>query len=244
MRRCVSNGHNGYIRYGFRLKAGEARRGEVQPVVKLSNHSILFLAAGVYLLFGGLAGYATVNAAILLALGFYRFRSDRNKLALAVVAISTLVLILNQFVLFALVVLLSLGYFYFRSRPAPPRLYRSAHRMFLNLRLGDRSWVLQSMSLWQAVGEIRMDMSLAIPEEKETFVVLQGLVGDVDLTVPEDYGLELEASVLFGQIEYRQHRDGGVLHRLSWRSPDYDQKEYRLKLQLFYLVGDIKIRTV
>ncbi|WP_276358349.1 cell wall-active antibiotics response protein LiaF [Cohnella caldifontis] len=212
--------------------------------MKLSNHSILFLAAGFYLLLGGIAGYATVNAAILLALGIYRFRTDRNKLAIVVMAVSTLVLIINQFVLFALIVLLSLGFYYIRSRPAASGLYRGAHRMFLNMRLDERSWVLQSMSYWQVVGEIRMDMTLAIPEDKETSIVLQGLVGDVDLTVPEDYGLEVEASVLIGQIGFRQSRDGGVLHRLSWRSPDYDRKEYRLKLQLFYLVGDIKIRTV
>nr|WP_255570880.1 cell wall-active antibiotics response protein LiaF [Cohnella sp. CFH 77786] len=112
------------------------------------------------------------------------------------------------------------------------------------MRLDEQSWVLQSMSFWQAVGEIRMDMTLAIPEEKETTIVLQGLVGDVDLTVPEDYGLQVEASVFVGQIGYKQSRDGGMLHRLSWRSPDYDSREYRLKLQLFYLVGDIKIRTV
>jgi lia operon protein LiaF len=100
------------------------------------------------------------------------------------------------------------------------------------------------MSFWQAVGEIRMDMSLAVPEEKETTIILQGLVGDVDLTIPEDYGIQVEASVMVGQIAFRQSRDGGMMHRLSWRSPDYDQREYRMKLQLFYLVGDIKIRTV
>jgi len=116
--------------------------------------------------------------------------------------------------------------------------------LFLNMRLGEESWVLQSMSYWQAVGEIRLDLSLAIPEEKETTIVLQGLVGDVDLTIPEDYGLQIEASVLIGQIEFGQTKDGGMMHRLSWRSPDYDRREYRVKLQLFYLVGDMKIRTV
>ena len=40
------------------------------------------------------------------------------------------------------------------------------------------------MSFWHAIGEIRMDMSLAVPEDKETTIVLQGLVGDLDLIVP------------------------------------------------------------
>lgn len=219
-------------------------KGEVRPVVKKSSPAFAFIAAGLYLALGGIAGYATVNAAILLLLGVYRFRTDRSRFSAAVVAVSTLVLIINQFALFAVIVLFSLGFYYFRSRPPAPGNYRGVHRPILHLRLDEQSWVLQSMSFWQAIGEIRMDMSLAIPEEKETSIVLQGLVGDVDLTIPEEYGLEIEASVLIGQVGFRQTKDGGVLHRLAWRSPDYDRKEFRLKLQLFYLVGDIKIRTV
>ncbi len=212
----------------------------------MSNHAFLFIAAGLYLAFGSIAGFATVNAAILLCLGIYRFRIDRSRLSVLVMAAATLMLIIHQFILFAAIVLLSLGFYYLKSRqPAKSMgMHRSAHRLMLNLRLDEQSWMLQSMSFWQAVGEIRMDLSLAIPEEKETAIVLQGLVGDVDLTIPEDYGLEVEASVLIGQIGFGQTRDGGMLHRISWRSPDYDRREYRLKLQLFYLVGDIKIRTV
>lgn len=213
------------------------------PVVKRIKHAYVFVGAGLYLAFGSIVGFATVNAAILLCIGIMRFRWDRWKWAIILIAVSTLVIILNQFALFAFLVLLSLSIYYFRSRPPATGLYRNTHRLILNMRLDDHSWVLQSMSIWQAVGEIRMDLSLALPEEKETTIVLQGLVGDLDLTIPEDYGLQVEASVLIGQIGFRQLKDGGVLHQLTWRSPDYDQREYQVKLQLFYLVGDIKIRT-
>lgn len=212
----------------------------------LSPHALLFIAAGLYLAIGSIAGFAALNAAILLGLGIYRYRMDRHRLSIIVMAIAALVLVIDQFVLLAMIVLLSLGYYYYKSRQTPsgPGLYRIAHRLILNLRLDEQSWILKSMSFWQAIGEIRMDLSLAIPEEKETVIVLQGLLGDVDLTIPEDYGLEIEASVVIGQIGFGQSQDGGMLHRLSWRSPDYDQRENKVKLQLFYLVGDIKIRTV
>ena len=212
--------------------------------MKLSGQVLLFIAAGLYLALGGLIGYTTVNAAILLYIGIVRFRWDRSRWAVVLMAVSTLILILNQFVIFAVIVLLSLGFYYFRSKPHASGNYRSAHRLFLNMRMEEHSWVLQSMSFWQAVGEIRLDLSLSIPEEKETTIVLQGLIGDVDLTIPEDYGLQIEASVLVGQIGFGLTKDGGILHRLSWQSPDYEEREYRVKLQLFYLVGDIKIRTV
>jgi lia operon protein LiaF len=213
------------------------------PVMVRTNAAMLFIWAGLYLAFGSLVGFESVNAALLLCLGLVRYRLDRWKWALVLMLVSLLVLILNQFALFACMVLLSLGIYYLRSRPSLNGRYRNSHRLFLNLRLDDQTWLLKSMSIWQAFGEIRMDLSLAMPEEKETTIVLQGLCGDVDLTIPEHFGLQVEASVLVGQIGFGQFRDGGVLQQYAWRSPDYDQREFKVKLQLFYLVGDIKIRT-
>ncbi|QMV41012.1 cell wall-active antibiotics response protein LiaF [Cohnella cholangitidis] len=208
------------------------------------SNAILFIAAGLYLALGAVAGYTTVNAIVLLLIGIERYRSDRSRISIIVIVICTLALIITQFALFAVVVLVSLGIYYFRGRPPTAgNTYESKHRLFLNMRLDEQSWVLHSMSYWHAIGEIRMDMSLAVPEDKETTIVLQGLVGDVDLIVPDDYGIQVEASVLIGQVSFKQIKEGGMLHRLSWRSPNYDQCDQRLKLQLFYLVGDIKIRT-
>jgi lia operon protein LiaF len=212
--------------------------------MKRSSNAILFIAAGIYLALGGMAGYATVNAVILLLIGIERYRWDRSRLSIILIAVSTLLLIVNQFGLFALIVLVSLGIYYFRARPPAFGTYVNKHKLFLNMRLDEQSWVLHSMSFWHAIGEIRMDMSLAVPEEKETTIVLQGLVGDLDFIIPVDFGIQVEASVLLGQISFKQMKEGGMFHRMSWRSPDYDECEQKLKLQLFYLVGDIKIRTV
>ncbi|BBI35179.1 cell wall-active antibiotics response protein LiaF [Cohnella abietis] len=212
--------------------------------MKLSSNAILFIIAGIYLALGNVMGYVTVNAILLLLIGIDRYRGDRSRISIIVIVISILVLIINQFGLFSLLVLVSLGIYYFRSRPMGFGTYVSKHKLLQNMRLDEHSWVLHSMSFWHAIGEIRMDMSLAVPEDKETTIILQGLVGDIDLNIPDDYGIEVEASVLVGQISFRQMKEGGMLHRLSWRSPNYEECEQKLKLQLFYLVGDIKIRTV
>lgn len=210
----------------------------------MSRNAILIIAAGIYLALGAIAGYATVNAAVLLMIGMDRYRWDRSRLSFVIIAISILVLIVNQFALFALVVLISLGIYYLRAKPPTVGTYVNKHQLFLNMRWDERSWVLHSMSFWHAIGEVRMDMTLAVPEERQLTIVLQGLAGNVDLIVPDDYGLEVEASVLLGQISFKDTKEGGIFHRFSWRSPDFDMRETQLKLQLFYLVGDIKIRTI
>ncbi|MFC5403003.1 cell wall-active antibiotics response protein LiaF [Cohnella soli] len=212
--------------------------------MKKPNNAIVLIAAGLYLALGAFAGFASVNAALLIFLGVLRYRIDRSRVSVIVVAISSLVLVVSQFALFAILVLSSLAIYYFKARPQAFGPHVGKHKLFLNMRLDEPSWVLQSLSFWHAVGEIRMDMSQAVPEEKETTIVLQGLVGDLELIVPDDYGIEVDASALIGQVSFRQTKEGGLFHRLSWKSPNFEQCETRLKLQLFYLVGDIKIKTV
>jgi lia operon protein LiaF len=212
--------------------------------MKWSVRAMAFIVAGLYLVLGGAAGYATVNALVLLWLGYDRFRLDRNRLAAVLIAVSALTLIIQQFALFAVIALLSIGLYYWRVRSGTGRSASGKLKLYQRILLDEQSWVLQSFSSWHAVGDVRMDLSLAVPEEKETTIVLEGLVGDIDLIVPDDYGIQIDASVLIGQIGWQQQKDGGMLNRLSWRSPDYDKKEQHVKLHLFYLVADIKMKPI
>ncbi|MBB6734868.1 cell wall-active antibiotics response protein [Cohnella sp. CBP 2801] len=211
---------------------------------RMSNHALLFIGAGLYLALGGIAGFVTINAILLLWLAIDRFRQDRNRLAMILIAVCALVLVVQQIGFVIVIVLISLGIYYLRARPQGAGNGESRHRLVLNMRQDRQSWVLHSMSFWHAFGEIRLDLSLAIPEEKETVIVLQGIVGNIDLIVPEDYGLDVEASTLLGQVGLGKQTEGGFLHRVRWRSPDYESKEQKVKLQLFYLVGNIRIRPI
>lgn len=211
----------------------------------LSPRNLVIIAAGLYLAMGFAAGFVTANALLVLCLGIYRFRLDRSRLAVIVAALALIVLIMDHFLILAVNVLAALFIYYLLSRKsARDNGIPSVHRLVHSLKLDEPSWVLKPMSYWHAIGQVRMDLSLAVPEEEETVIILKGLLGDADLTIPEDYGLEIDASVLIGQIGFGQAQDGGMLQRLVWRSPDYEQRAYKVKLQLFYLVGDIKIRTV
>lgn len=211
---------------------------------RVAHRAELFIGAGLYLALGGLAGYATVNAILLLWLGIDRFRRDRSRFALFVIVACVLILIVKQIGFILVLALVGLGLYYLKARPQDGRPGNRQHRFALNLRLDKQSWVLRPISSWHAFGEVRMDLSMAVPEERETTIALQGIVGDIELIVPEDYGVEIEASVLFGQMRLNDHTEGGIFHRVQWRMPDYDDKEQKLKLQLFYLVGNIRIRPI
>jgi len=88
---------------------------------------------------------------------------------------------------------------------------------------------------------IDVSVSVSIPEEKQTIVLLQGVMGNVRLTLPEDYGVEIEASVLFGRINLLGEQDSGMMNKLVWRTPGYESSEHKAKFVISYIVGDLNI---
>ncbi len=113
-----------------------------------------------------------------------------------------------------------------------------------SVRLGREPWILRNSSTWYIIGETYIDLSLAILEQKETTVILQGVVGDVDIKVPDDIGVAVTASISFGQIQVANERESGVMNKLVWQSPNYELCDHRVKLVLSYIVGDIKIKVL
>lgn len=212
--------------------------------LNLSKKSLVFIAAGLYLAVGAIAGFATVNAAILLWLGIERYRQDRSRLSVAVIAVSAIVLVVNQIGLVLAIGLILAAIYYLRVKPSPGAGYVSRPRLILSMRQDRPGWVLRSMGCWHLYGEVRLDLSGVVPEDNATNVVLQGIVGDIEIVVPEDYGVQIEANVLLGQVTVDGQGDGGMMRRISWSTPGYTRQDQQIKLQFNYIVGNIRIRPI
>ncbi|MNI75991.1 hypothetical protein D3C73_1321860 [compost metagenome] len=74
-------------------------------------------------------------------------------------------------------------------------------------------------------------------------MLFQGIFGDMDIHLSEEYGVEIEAFVLFGSIEFGTHRDTGMMNRLNWKSANYDTCEHKVKFNVSYLMGDLDVRV-
>ncbi|MNJ60305.1 hypothetical protein D3C77_560270 [compost metagenome] len=57
----------------------------------------------------------------------------------------------------------------------------------------------------------------------------------------EDYGVEIEAFVLFGQIDCNEQKETGMLNRIYWKSPNYEHRDQKVKIIISYLVGNVDI---
>lgn len=203
----------------------------------------LLIAGALFALTHNFIGIFTIVALTLVFVGVYKMQQGDIKQGYRLAAIGGVLLVLDNLTLFVGITLISLGVFYYRSR----KLQRYGTAMFKqnfmsNYKWDEEPWTLRSASIWHVLGEMDADLSLALPEERETVFYMQGILGDIDFWIPEYYGVEIEAVVLFGQIQLGRDMDVGVLNRLVWKSSNYAESEYKLKFIVSYVVGDVRFQ--
>jgi lia operon protein LiaF len=214
-------------------------------IVKNRNTAIVLLVAGLYVLIGETIGYLTAAALSFVLLGLYNLRSERNKAGYVCLAAGTFILVINHFFVIIGIILVSLGYFYVRSRKTPQGACDLQKQSLLQSLKWDREpWVLKNTAIWFLAGEARLDLSLAMVEAGETTVDIQGVAGDVDIIIPDDLGIELDCTVLLGQINGFARKETGLMNRMVWRSPNYDTNDQKVKLRLSFVVADIDIKMI
>ena len=209
------------------------------------NTAIMFILAGSYLLLGQMVGYAAVSAVILIWLGVHRIKTDRDRKGYLVLAGGVLLLFGDHLIVLAAAAFIALGAFLIKSH----MVHRSGrhvekHAIADSIRHDDGVWTPENTSRFSLFSELRMDLSLAMQEEEEVVYMLQGLVADVDVILPPDYGLALESNLLVGRVTIGDEKDGGFMNRRLWRSPNFEQCPHRMKLIVDCLVGDIEIKMV
>lgn len=209
------------------------------------NTALLLIAAGLFLLLGNLIDFMTVSAIVLICLGIYKVRTADEKSGYIFIGIGCLVLLSSHLAIVVSVVLISLGYFYLKSKKVhQDDSYIKKQNLLENIKWDKEPWVLKNMSLWSVIGEINMDLSLALIEQRETTLILQGVVADVDIIVPVDMGLKVSGTVLFGQLDTGHQKQSGLMNKIIWQSPNYETAEHQLILELTYIVGDVQIKMM
>lgn len=209
------------------------------------NIALVLIGAGIFMLASNHLSFFTVVALFLLLLGVHKVRKGTERKGYVLMAIGLLLLVGGNLLMVIAVILISLGLFYRKTR----KMHREAAHLqkkslIESIRWGRDPWVLRSMSIWNVLGEMEMDLTYAIPEQKETTIVLQGVIADVDLIVPEDMGLSVTASVIFGQTNVGLDKEAGLLNKMIYQSPNYWTADRQLKLEISYVVADIDIKIV
>ncbi|RKN65485.1 cell wall-active antibiotics response protein LiaF [Paenibacillus ginsengarvi] len=209
------------------------------------NTAIVLIVAGLFILIQHYFSFFTIAALSFIALGVYKIRSSPDKIGYGILIVGIIVLFSGNFAFILSIVLISLGLFYMKSKQAHrDDSFTQKHSLLESFKRDKEPWELKNMSMWNVVGEIYMDMSLVILDQKETTIVVQGGLGDVDIIVPEFIGVSVNASALVGQIKAGSEKETGLVNKVVWQSPNYETCDQKVKILISYLVGDIDIKLV
>lgn len=113
-----------------------------------------------------------------------------------------------------------------------------------DIRLTKERFELRDMNIRNGIGDIKIDLSRAIIGEGETVIVINGLIGDIDIYVPYDLDVSVQASVTVGDIEVFENRQSGFNRNIFVESKEYGESPRRVKIVLSLFIGDLDVRYV
>lgn len=204
--------------------------------------AIGLIGIGCIMIFGRWIGFFSIVALLFLLLGIYRTTTGKVKQGYTLLGIGAVMLLLDHLVLVLGICLLSIIIFYRRSKRLQKARFTQKQNFSSRFEWDRFPWVMQSLSAWHVLGEADLDLSLAMAEDRETVMLFHGIFGDLDLQLSDGYGVEIEAFVLFGSIDFGNQRDTGMLNRLNWKSPNFESSEHKVKINISYLIGDLDVR--
>ncbi|MFE5324298.1 cell wall-active antibiotics response protein LiaF [Paenibacillus sp. NPDC056579] len=209
------------------------------------NVALILIGVGIYLLIDDHFGFFTVMALLFILFGINKVRSSSVRKGYIFIGIGLVILLGGNLSLLIAIILISLGFFYIRSKQLQKDdSYVRKQSLIESIRWGKEPWVLRSSSIWNVLGELQIDLTYAIFEQQETTIVLQGVIADVDIIVPEDIGVSVTSSVLFGQTDIGPNKEAGILNKTVWQSKNYETADTQVKLLISYVVADIDIKIV
>lgn len=106
------------------------------------------------------------------------------------------------------------------------------------------AWELDDIQVWHGIGESTVNLSSAIIPEREVFIELTGLIGEVTVLVPQDLAMKINVDVGVGEVTVFNHNQSGTSRFISYASEDYDRAVRKVNLLISFKVGEVKVKRV
>ncbi|WP_255298576.1 cell wall-active antibiotics response protein LiaF [Brevibacillus dissolubilis] len=103
---------------------------------------------------------------------------------------------------------------------------------------------LSHMQIWHGIGNVVIDLSRAVIPDEETFLFINGWIGDVTIYVPIDLPVSVIGEVNFGDMEILGHRQGGINRRVMLSADHYDVATQKVKIIISLIAGDIDVKYI
>ncbi|MGD6965409.1 hypothetical protein FZC78_15175 [Rossellomorea vietnamensis] len=113
-----------------------------------------------------------------------------------------------------------------------------------DVKFNQPNWPLEPMRLYNMIGDYYFDISKAYVPEGETPIQIKGWIGDVKMLIPEDIPVDIYVAGSIGDIKIFGQKSSDIKPNLSYRSPGYEEAEKKLKIEIEYSIGSVRINKV
>lgn len=131
---------------------------------------------------------------------------------------------------------------WFLVRPRVVKDGSQAHIQVLGDLIRTGQWPVASQEFWIGIADIDLDLTQAeVPAGVTTFRVV-GFIGDIDLTVPKDVEVAVEAMGMVSTVRFLDRKGDYFLTPVHLKTDGYDEAEKKVVLETTAFIGDLKIR--
>lgn len=113
-----------------------------------------------------------------------------------------------------------------------------------SINLGRSTWEVGKANLWTGIGDIDIDFSKAILKDGVNTVDLSGWIGDVQVYIPEEMPVKIITDLKVGEVDVFNETSSGTNRSVQYVSPNYNDADKKLKLNISLLIGDVDIKKV
>ena len=121
------------------------------------------------------------------------------------------------------------------------RFSRRLSRTFGHVRSAEQ-WSVEDAVIRTVLGDITLDLRHAELPEGETELTLLCWLGAVQVRVPADLALDIQAQTFVGAVDVLGAREEGLIRDVSLRSDGYEDASRRLRLRLSTVIGEVSVR--
>ncbi|WP_160847648.1 cell wall-active antibiotics response protein LiaF [Pontibacillus yanchengensis] len=126
---------------------------------------------------------------------------------------------------------------------------KKKHKKKRNVAIGDHrfdqpNWNVESMDLWNVIGDYHVDFTKAFIPDQETSISISGVIGDVKVIIPEHVDFQIHATIKTGDIRVLDEKSEGLNRDIHFKTPGYEEATKKLDLDVHFKIGDIKVDRV
>jgi lia operon protein LiaF len=115
-------------------------------------------------------------------------------------------------------------------------------RPLADIRRRDR-WPVQDEEIWVGVGDVTLDLTATEVPEGETTIRVFGLVGDVDLVVPQRLAAQVSCTAFVADVRAPGRKQDVFFSTWQWSTEDYELADRQVNLELVMFVTDLDVRV-